>query len=211
MKTMNGLISRTALVLAFFVLIAYGRSANAADRRITKEEAKRNMRAAAPAQASGDESQTTSTNQIEGAFGLRLGEVFDVSKGQFLRNNEYEFQPEGKLGFEASYQVEITPKSHRIAKITVGCLRVNQVEIVVPALASKYGGNPKAGTKYRAQNGSRSVYLQLLGGMCEVVCYADQDVIAAGKREKDELAKAEQAAKQSEVDKKAKALEKSGL
>ena len=56
--------------------------------------------------------------EIEGAFGLKLGEIFDVTKGKAMPTGEYEFIAENPLPSFTKYLVAITPKTHKIHSIT---------------------------------------------------------------------------------------------
>ena len=104
--------------------------------------------------------------EIKGAFGLKLGETFDVAKGKVMPSGilasttlrsldltppiqfiVYEFTAENPLPEFTKYLVGITPKTHRICLIeAVGpLLRIlggDKFNVISAALAKKYGGKP---------------------------------------------------------------------
>jgi hypothetical protein len=184
---------------------------------------------------------TPGSAEIEGAFGFKLGEVFDLSKGQRVTSKEYEFTrldnmdlvatreyevvPDKPLAGFTNYRVTIAPLSHRIYFIQAlgpQSALEDQCPVIATALAGKYGGEPsqKYGW-YHRKVGDRSIELNHFTYYTTpndpapknlvYLRYRDEGLEHVLRQELKELQKSEQDAEQNELDSKAKALDKSGL
>lgn len=113
--------------------------------------------------ASEDDSQKPIKSQVEGAFGLKLGDIFDTDKlvargvDNFvgvpdpMDRKVYKFTPQKPLVPFENYYVQITPKSHKIflifARVSIKDQDVlglprdkqEQLRVVATALYNKYG------------------------------------------------------------------------
>jgi len=172
-------------------------------------------------------SSTVGAAEIDGAFGLKLGEVFDVAKAKQIASDEYEFVPESKVAPFSHYTVSVTPLTHKIATISAYALASEfsegQIDVLVAALLKKYGGAPNQSgfVHHRREIGDRSILFHSYGvslkqGDTQLehrigIDYSDRNVYDIADREAAEVKKTEAASKQRELDNKAKALEKSGL
>jgi len=144
----------------------------------------------------------------------------------------YKFTPQNPLPPFESYYVEITPKTHKICAIYA--VRENQsqesdaqLDVVKAALSYKYGSSDRSGwgfvlySTFRNGRGVGLLRTDPRGGLDNksqqarmnvvTLSYADSSLENLAKRERAEIMKAEQDSKQRELEKKAKALEKSGI
>ncbi len=164
---------------------------------------------------------------IDGAFGLKLGDVFDVESGKQVGANEYEFVPQGKVSNLSRYSVNVTPTTHKIVAINAWALESefpkDQIDVIVAALIKKYGGTPQQSgfVLYRREIGDRTILFHLYGTNLKQgdalpehrigITYIDRRVDEIAGREIAAASKSEAESKQRELDNKAKALETSGL
>jgi ankyrin repeat protein len=181
----------------------------------------------------------TGAPKIDGAFGLKLGDTFDTTKGVLVKPTQlgevrvdeyqvvYKFTPQKPLPPLESYYVEITPKAHKICSI-FAVTRENllnekkeQLDVVVTALSNKYGKSESGWgfVLYSTEFDGKTIGLvrstARLSEQSQVyvvtLIYNDGTLQELAKREWAELSKADKDSKQREMDNKAKALEKSGL
>ena len=105
--------------------------------------------------------------KIEGAFGLKLGEVFEpttVTVDPLNQGDGYEFKPDQPNAAFSSYWVWVTPNSHRIYRIVaVGVCadtaeRERTMEKITAVLSSKYSDKPTNIASFL--QGSRLVQLE---------------------------------------------------
>lgn len=115
-------------------------------------------------------------SEIEGAFGKRLGEIFDLSTA-LGRDDEkdgtpiYEFAPDKRFGTMDKYYVVITPLTHKICSIWAkgpmkAAPRSGNLDAIIAMLEQKYGENQASDR----QNGNRQYYIR--GNHCVYVSVA---------------------------------------
>jgi hypothetical protein len=160
--------------------------------------------------------RTAGFAEIEGAFGLKLGDTFDVTKGKPTPSGEYEFAAENPVPEFTKYLVSITAKTHRILSITAvgppfGTLGLDRASVISAALVKKYGGKPNDAYFYTRQANNRSVRFRQWGGDAVIIVYTYDGLIKTAANEQQEVDRAKQESKQRDLDEKAKALNKSGL
>jgi hypothetical protein len=147
------------------------------------------------------------TAKIGGAFGMKLGEVFnpaDAAGGPSTAGNDatYEFSP--RIPYQAfrRYYVLVTPKTHRIYCIgatgdfkNVAAAKKEQV-VLFRLLQQKYGGDQETGPAdasndaKRINRGNRSVAIKVDGlfGVAMEIEYFDKPLAEAAEKERIELA-----------------------
>jgi hypothetical protein len=168
---------------------------------------------------------TTGSAEIEGAFGLKLGDVFDISKGKLIPSGDwagrYEFTPDAAVSVFRQYMVAATPRTHRIHSITAVAPmsgRSEQMEVLKAALVKKYGAPiPHSVAYYEKLNGKRHIKLAALEmqwwmkGAWVALEYSDAEFQVLGRQEAQQIRDSKQASEQRELEEKAKALDKSSL
>jgi hypothetical protein len=138
---------------------------------------------------------------IEGAFGLKLGAVFDPKRAVKVRYGEdgrpmYEIKPDKPFRFFIGYQVMITEKEHRIYSIGGGgpvkSLAEGRTEaaFLLELLESKYGPadppDPARPGLRSIESGARNITIS--GASSEAlsvsVFYTDADLCVQAERER---------------------------
>ena len=192
----------------------------------------------AHAQPATGDGQKPAPSEIEGAFGLKLGDDFDVRKGvlveparlgevRFEHDHQaiYKFTPQKPLSPFDSYYVEITPKTRKICSIFAVAKekqlfeKKEELDVVVAALLAKYSGQKDNYSNFSVAIDGRQVTqsrknIQLTQqSLVNAVYlkYSDDELMALSVSERSEVAKAENDGKQRDLEKKAKALDPSGL
>jgi len=132
---------------------------------------------------------------IEGAFGLKLGDVFDAAKAVAIRSPElptpfYEIKPAGPLPGFQGYHCTITPTTHRIISIgaaadvkTLDAGRAEEVRIL-ELLEGKYGKaelsitNGRREWRITSNNRNASLTGPTAGAMSIMLVYRDERMAA---------------------------------
>jgi len=148
------------------------------------------------------------TEKIEGAFGLKLGDTFDIktlgakaipSSGGSLM---YNFTPTNPMRSFTRYGVVLTPKTHRIAGITAmgdyddkaGAQK--EQAVVLALLTKKYGAQDKAqiedqlDSNKRIVQGKRMIMMFIDAGVNKArltISYADETLFNLAEKERIEL------------------------
>jgi len=160
------------------------------------------------------------TNKIDGAFGLKLGDKFDLSKsiGRATNNGVetlYEFKPKSPYPYFSKYYVEITPKTSLIHSIiTLGPKgdiekAEHEMEIVFKALTEKYGAGDGGGQERYIIQDRRGVILKLeIIQRCLSLAYVDNDLTKQAQSERSEL---EEKRRNEWIERDSKGRDKSGL
>lgn len=136
----------------------------------------------------GDESQ------IVGAFGLKLGQVFDLrnatatnkyERDVFVKNRsfkvevtEYDFKPSSPLPLFSHYQVAVTPRSNRVYDIigATSTAKVERSKVVIPDEREKLLSilEQKYGQAEPSRDGTTRWYI-IRRGDCKVHLISDDD------------------------------------
>jgi hypothetical protein len=172
----------------------------------------------------------TQGKHIDGAFGLRLGDTFDTAHAVrmvpspagevpvYIHRVVYKFTPSKPLPPFERYYVEITPKTQKICTIfakTGGILTTEkeQLDVIVAALSKKYGKGKSSDDLilYDTEVDGKSITLSYWPQQGVTLTYRDWELEKLAKDEVAAQVKAERDSQQGELDRKAKALERSGL
>lgn len=163
---------------------------------------------------------------IEGAFGLKLGATFDTTQGKPISPGRYSFTPDKPVEGFTRYEVEVTPKTHKVYYIAAVGPDANfgedRLDVITAALVKKYGGQAAGNgfVYYKRDIGTRFIMLHGFGekkkdgdGLERLVGLSYMESALQDTLEKEERDAADSAnqERQRDLDNKAKSLDKSGL
>lgn len=145
-------------------------------------------------------------NKIEGAFGMKLGAIFDskkaIGKGELTDGTVmYQFAPSNPFRSFKKYYVMITPKTHRIYSIwgignfDAQAKAEKEQMLILELLNKKYGSQKKEGLMdslydvKQVDQGDRSVVVKISGIMDVTldIRYYDDKLRTQAEKERIEL------------------------
>ena len=146
--------------------------------------------------------QLNAAERIEGAFGLKFGDVFDVkkAKGEVLligNNKAYYFSPQNPINGIAEYYAAITPKTHKVAAIVaVGKFSselrgFGAANVLIPILEKKYGSGTFRDSKFSLSQGLRDISIDVDREKDDtatlMIQYTDSDMMDMAEKERIEI------------------------